>query len=92
MREFPPAHTASPFRYFNTSPEVIWSGMLRWVRFPLSLRNAEDLLFGRESKFAMTRCGRGDRSGPTFADEVRHNRVTRMRAFRHWGGTRTRCP
>ena len=39
--------TASPFRYFNSSPEVIRLVLMMYVRFPLSLRNVEDLLFER---------------------------------------------
>ncbi len=42
-----PRKPASPFRYFNSSPEVIWLVVLMYVRFPLSLRNVEDLLFER---------------------------------------------
>ena len=38
---------ANPFRYFKTSPEVIRLAVLMYVRFPLSLRNVEDLLFER---------------------------------------------
>jgi putative transposase len=38
---------ASPFRYFNRSPEVIRPVVLMYVRIPLSLRNLEDLLFER---------------------------------------------
>ena len=34
----------SPFRYFKTSPEVIRLAVMLYVRFPLSLRNVEDLL------------------------------------------------
>ena len=34
----------SPFRYFKTSPEIIRLAVMMWVRFPLSLRNVEDLL------------------------------------------------
>ena len=36
---------ASPFRYFKTSPEVIRLAVLLYVKYPLSLRNVEDLLF-----------------------------------------------
>lgn len=36
----------SPFRYFNSSPEVIRLVVLMYVRFPLSLRNVEDLVAG----------------------------------------------
>ena len=36
-----------PFRWFDSSPEVIHLVVLMYVRFPLSLRNVEDLLFER---------------------------------------------
>jgi putative transposase len=42
-----PRRPASPFRYLNSSPEVIRLPVLMYVRFPLSLRNVEDLLFER---------------------------------------------
>ena len=38
---------ASPFRKFNSSPEVIRLLVMMYVRFPLSLRIVEDLLFER---------------------------------------------
>ena len=34
----------SPFRYFKTSPEIIRLAVMLYIRFPLSLRNVEDLL------------------------------------------------
>jgi len=37
----------NPFRYFNSSPEVIRLVVMMYVRYPLSLRNVEDLLFER---------------------------------------------
>ena len=37
----------NPFRYFKTSPEIIPLGVLMYVRFLLSLRNVEDLLYER---------------------------------------------
>ena len=37
----------NPFRYLLSSPEVIRLVVLIYVRFPLSLRNVEDLLFER---------------------------------------------
>ena len=46
MRRYKPK-AASPFRYFNSSPEVIRLVVMMYVRFPLSLRNVEDLLFER---------------------------------------------
>ncbi len=44
-----PARTRkpSPFRYFKTSPEIIRLALMPYIRFPLSLRNAEDLLHQR---------------------------------------------
>jgi transposase-like protein len=38
---------ANPFRYFDSSPEVIRLVVMMYVRYPLSLRNVEDLLFER---------------------------------------------
>jgi putative transposase len=37
----------NPFRYFNSSPEVVRLTVVMYVRFPLSLRLVEDLLFER---------------------------------------------
>ena len=42
-----PRKPASPFRYFNSSPEVIRLAVLMYVKYPLSLRNVEDLLHER---------------------------------------------
>jgi putative transposase len=36
---------ADPFRYYNSSLKVIRAAVMLYVRFPLSLRNVEDLLF-----------------------------------------------
>ena len=36
-----------PFRYFNSSPEIIRLAVMMYVRFPLSLRQVEDLLSER---------------------------------------------
>ena len=37
----------SPFRYFNSSPEVVRLAVMMYIRYPLSLRQVEDLLFER---------------------------------------------
>ena len=37
----------SPFKWFKTSPEIIRLAVMMHVRFPLSLRNVEDLLHER---------------------------------------------
>jgi putative transposase len=38
---------SNPFRYFNSSPEVIRLVVMPYVLYPLSLRNVEDLLAER---------------------------------------------
>lgn len=35
----------NPFRCFNSSPEVIRRAVMMYIRYPLSLRQVEDLLF-----------------------------------------------
>ena len=35
------------FRYFKTSPDVICLTVMMYTRYPLSLRQVEDLLLGR---------------------------------------------
>lgn len=76
---------ASPFRYFNSSPEIIRLAVLMYVRFPLSLRNVEDPLFERGIDVCHE-SGRlwWNRFGPLFAADIRRQRVSRMRGFRHW--------
>jgi transposase-like protein len=37
----------SPFCYFKARPEIIRLAVMLYVRFPLSLRNVEDLLHER---------------------------------------------
>ena len=44
----------SPFRYFKTSPETIRLAVMLYVRFPLSLRNVEDLLHERGIEVGLT--------------------------------------
>jgi transposase-like protein len=34
----------SPFKYFKTSPEIIRLAVMLYVRFPLSVKNVDDLL------------------------------------------------
>ena len=38
------AKSTNPFRYFDSSSEVIRTVVMMYVKFPLSLRNVEDLL------------------------------------------------
>ena len=75
----------SPFKRFNSSPEVIRLVVLMYVRFPLSLRNVEDLLFERGIDICHeTVRFWWNRFGPMFAADIRRQRVSRMRGFRHW--------
>ncbi len=37
----------NPVRYFNNSPEVIRLAVMMYIRYPLSLRQVEDLPFER---------------------------------------------
>ncbi len=56
-----------------------------YVRFPLSLRNVEDLLFERGFDLCHETVRLWwNRFGPLFASEIRRRRVNRMRGFRHW--------
>ena len=41
------AKSTNPYRYFDSSPEVIRLVVMMYVRYPLSLRNVEDPLFER---------------------------------------------
>ncbi|MES2699570.1 MAG: IS6 family transposase [Pseudomonadota bacterium] len=76
---------ASPFRYFNSSPEIIRLAVLMYVRFPLSLRNVEDLLFERGIDICHETIRLWwNRFGPMFAADIRRQRVCRMKGLRHW--------
>ena len=80
-----PRKPASPFRYFNSSPEVIRLVVMMYVRFPLSLRNVEDLLFERGIDICHETVRLWwNRFGPLFAADIRRQRVQRMNGFRHW--------
>ena len=50
---------SNPFRYFNSSPEVIRLVVMMYVRYPLSLRNVEDLLAERGIDIATRPSGSG---------------------------------
>ncbi len=66
----------NPFRYFNSSPEVIRSAVMLYVRFPLSLRQVEDLLNERgiDVSYETVRYW-WNRFGPLFAAEIRKRRI-----------------
>ena len=74
----------SPFRYFKTSPEIIRLAVMMYVRYPLSLRNVEDLLHERGIDITHeTVRFWWNRFGKIFAAEIRRKRTKDMRAFQH---------
>jgi len=65
-----------PFRYFNSSPEVIRLTVMLYIRYPLSLRQVEDILFERGIDICHeTVRFWWNRFGPMFAAEIRKRRV-----------------
>ena len=71
-----------PFKYFHSSPEIIRLAVMMYVRFPLSLRNVEDLLHERGIDISHETVRYWwNRFGPMFAAEIRRNRVSRMRGL-----------
>lgn len=73
----------SPFRYFKTSPEIIRLAVMLYVRFPLSLRNVEDLLHERGIDISHETVRYWwQRFGPMFAAEIRKRRVEGMQSSR----------
>ena len=56
-----------------------------YIRFPLSLRNVEDLLFERGYDLCHETVRLWwNRFGPLFASEIRRRRINHMRGFRQW--------
>ena len=79
------AKSTNPFRWFDSSPEVIRLVVLMYVRYPLSLRNVEDLLFERGIDICHETVRLWwNRFGPMFAGEIRRKRVQHMRSYTHW--------
>ena len=73
------------FKYFKTSPEVIRLAVMLYIRFPLWLRNVEDLLHERGIDVSHeTVCYWWNRFGPIFAAEIRRKRVQPLRSFSKW--------
>jgi len=79
------AKSDNPFRWFDSSPEVIRLVVMMYVRYPLSLRNVEDLLFERGIDICHETVRLWwNRFGPMFAGEIRKKRVQAMRQHTHW--------
>jgi len=75
---------SNPFRYFKTSPENICLAVMMYVRFPLSLRQVEDLLHERGVDISHeTVRAWWNRFGPVFAAEIRKCRI-QGRSFSLW--------
>jgi putative transposase len=75
----------NPFKYFKTSPEIIRLAVMLYVRFPLSLRNVEDLLHERGIDISHETIRLWwNRFGPIFASQIRRRRTRRMHAFSNW--------
>ncbi len=69
------------FRYFKTSPEIIRLAFMLYVRFPLSLRNVEDLLHegGVDVSYEAI-LYRWHRFGSKFASEIKKRRAGGMQS------------
>jgi len=66
----------------NSSPEVIRLVVMMYVRYPLSLRNVEDLLAERGIDISHeTVRFWWNRFGPMFAAEIRKRRVAHQHGF-----------
>ncbi len=75
----------NPFCYFKTSPEVIRLAVMMYIRFPLSLRQVEDLLNERGIDICHeTVRAWWNRFGPMFAAEIRKKQSASMRAQIQW--------
>jgi putative transposase len=74
----------NPFRYFNSSPEIIFLTVMIYVRYPLSLREVEDLLFERGIDICHeTVRFYWNRFGLMFAVEIRKRRV-QSHSYSRW--------
>ena len=74
----------NPFRYFNISSEIIRLTVMMYIRYPLSLRQVEDLLFERGIDICHeTVRFWWNRFGPIFAAEIRKRRI-QHRSYSRW--------
>jgi putative transposase len=72
----------NPFKYFNSSPEIIRLTVLMYVKYPLSLRNVEDLLAERGIDICHETVRHWwNRFGPIFAAEIKKKRIGPPRSF-----------
>ncbi len=76
---------SNPFRYFKTSPEIIRLAVIIYIRFPLSLRNVEDLLHERgiDVTHETVRFW-WNRFGPMMAREIKKRQSQQLRLVTQW--------
>ncbi|USG62427.1 IS6 family transposase [Sneathiella marina] len=75
----------NPFRYYKTSPEIIRLAVLMYVRYPLSLRQIEDLLHERGINVSYETVRTWwNRFGPVFAAEIRKARSVSFHSSPQW--------
>jgi putative transposase len=69
----------SPFRNFKTSPDIVRLAEMPCIRFPLSLRNVEDLRHERGFEICEETVRYGwNLFGPMMAREIRDARAEAM--------------
>jgi len=75
----------NPLRYFKTSPEIIRLAVMMYVRFPLSLRNVEDLFHERGIDICYETVRYWwNRFGPLFTREIRKKRISHPQNYSNW--------
>ena len=66
----------NPFPYFNSSTEFIHLAVMTYIRYPLSLRQVEDILFERGIDICHETIRYWwNRFGPLFSAEIRKRQV-----------------
>jgi len=79
------ARSTNPFRWFDSSSEVICLVVPMYVKYPLSLRNGEDLLAERGIDICHETVRLWwNRFCPMFAAEIRRKGDDQMRAYTRW--------
>ena len=74
----------NPFRCFNSSPEVIRFTVMLYIRYPLSLRQVEDILFERGIDICHETVRLWwNRFGPMFAADIRKRRIYHQ-SYSNW--------
>ncbi len=73
------------YRYFKNSPEIIRLAILLYIKYPLSLRHVEDLLFERGINICheTVRLWR-NRFGPDLAAKIRKKRISYPKNYSNW--------